>query len=152
MESRSGSAAIGADQPRHRTKLKDLRSKVTNGTKVFAIGGDGRGAWTRRWKDLNEAHVADLGGLGGLSEAQLSLCRRCAALEVQLEQMEAKMSEGDVTVDMDLYGRLAGHLRRILETLGIERRAKPVEQPLTLQRYLELRAEAEQTRGDRRNG
>jgi hypothetical protein len=149
-ESGSDILANGVRSVRPRTKLKDLRSKVTNGTKVFAIGGDGRGAWTRRWKDLNEAHVADLGGPGGLSEAQLSLCRRCAALEVQLEQMEAKMSEGDAMVDMDLYGRLAGHLRRILETLGIERRAKPLEQPLTLQRYLELRAEAEKATGDAR--
>jgi hypothetical protein len=139
IESGPDSVATGADQPPHRPQLKDLRSKVTNGTRVFAIGGDGRGAWTRRWKDLNEAHVADLGGQEGLSEAQLSLCRRCAALEVQLEQMEAKMSEGDVTVDMDLYGRLAGHLRRILETLGIERRAKPAE-ALTLKQYLELKA------------
>jgi hypothetical protein len=152
MHSGSHIPANGARSVRSRTKLKDLRSKVTNGTKVFAIGGDGRGAWTRRWKDLNEAHVTDLGGPDGLSEAQLSLCRRCAALEVQLEQMEAKMSEGDITVDMDLYGRLAGHLRRILETLGIERRAKPVEQPLTLQRYLELWAEAEQAPSDPRDG
>ena len=103
-----------------------LRSRVTNGRRVFAIGGDGRGAWTRRWRDLHEAHIADLGGPGGLSEAQLSLCRRVAAIEVQLEQMEAKMSEGDVEVDMDQYGRLAGHLRRILETLGVKRVAKDV--------------------------
>jgi hypothetical protein len=152
MHSGSDSLANGARSIRPRTKLKDLRSKVTNGTKVFAIGGDGRGAWTRRWKDMNEAHVADLGGPEGLSEAQLSLCRRCAALEVQLEQMEAKMSEGDVTVDMDLYGRLAGHLRRILETLGIERRAKSLEHVLTLERYLELRAEAEQAPSGSCNG
>jgi hypothetical protein len=74
-------------------KPEALRSKVTNGRRVFAIGGDGRGAWTRRWKDLFEAHVADLGGQDVLSEAQVSLCRRVAAIEVQLEQAEAKMSE-----------------------------------------------------------
>jgi hypothetical protein len=39
-----------------------LKSKVTNGRRVFAIGGDGRGAWTRRWRDLVELHIADLGG------------------------------------------------------------------------------------------
>jgi len=118
------------DIPHIAPKAETLRSRVTNGRRVFAIGGDGRGAWTRRWKDLHEAHIADLGGPDSLSEAQLSLCRRVAALEVQLEQMEAAMSVGDVAVDMDQYGRLAGHLRRIIETLGVERRAKPVNDDL----------------------
>jgi hypothetical protein len=114
------------DTTRIAPKAETLRSKVTNGRRVFAIGGDGGGAWTRRWKDLHEAHIEDIGGPDGLSEAQLSLCRRVAAIEVQLEQMEAKMSEGDVEVDMDQYGRLAGHLRRILETLGVERKARDI--------------------------
>jgi hypothetical protein len=59
-----------------------------------------------------------------MSEAQLSLCRRASALEVQLEQMEAKMSEGDVKVDLDLYNRLAGNLHRTFETLGVERKPR----------------------------
>jgi hypothetical protein len=29
-------------------------------------------------------------------------------------------------VDMDIYARLTGHLRRVLETLGMERRARDV--------------------------
>jgi hypothetical protein len=97
-----------------------LKSKVTNGKKVFAIGGDARGAWTRRWKDLTELHCIDLGGADRASEAQLSLIRRAAAITVQLEQMEARMSEGDLSVDLDLYNRLSGNLRRFFETLGVE--------------------------------
>src|ERR1700736_4709519 len=81
------------------SKLGTLKSKVTNGRRVFAIGGDGRGAWTRRWRDLVELHTADCGGSSAISEAMLSLCRRIAAIEVQLEQMEACMSEGSLTVD-----------------------------------------------------
>jgi hypothetical protein len=61
------------------------------------MGGDGRSAWTRRWKDLVEMHSADCGGIGRISEARLSLCRRAAILEVALEQQEAKMSEGHGT-------------------------------------------------------
>lgn len=116
-------------------KLDTLRSKVTNGRRVFAIGGDGRGAWTRRWKDLFEAHVEDLGGVARLSESQVSLCRRIAAIEVQLEQAEAKMSEGSVDVDLDQYGRLAGHMRRMMETLGIERRVRDVTPGLLAQHF-----------------
>jgi hypothetical protein len=55
-----------------------------------------------------------------LSAAKLSLCRRAAALEVACEALEARMSAGEA-VSLDEYGRAASHLRRILETLGIER-------------------------------
>jgi hypothetical protein len=107
-------------------RSQTLKSKVTNGRRVFAIGGDGRGAWTRRWRDLVELHTSDCGGVGVMSEAMLSLCRRVAAIEVQLEQMEACMSEGDLRVDLDLYNRLSGNLRRMLETIGLQRVARPV--------------------------
>jgi hypothetical protein len=113
-------------RPPRASKPLTLCSKVTNGRRVFAIGGDGTSAWTRRWRDLFDAHVADLGGLDLLSEAQVSLCRRASAIEIQLEQMEAKMSEGDLGVDMDLYGRLAGHLRRLVESIGLQRVARPI--------------------------
>ena len=111
---------------RSASRPQTLKSKVTNGRKVFAIGGDGRGAWTRRWRDLVELHVSDCGGAAAVSEAMISLCRRVAAIEVQLEQMEARMSEGDLTVDLDLYNRLAGNLRRMLESIGLQRVARPV--------------------------
>jgi len=105
-----------------------LRSATTNGNRAFALGGDGRGAWVRRWKDLTELHVGDLGGPDTLSEAQLSLCRRAATLEVQLEQLEATMSEGkDTPRQLDLYNRLSGNLRRILETIGLYRVARPID-------------------------
>jgi hypothetical protein len=131
----------GGEPTGPRRKPKDLRSRVTNGTRVFAIGGDGRGAWTRRWKDLHEAHVADLGGPAGLSEAQTSLCRRCAALEVELEQFEARMSEGAATVeDLDLYNRLTGNFRRLFETIGLRRVAGDVTP--TLDAYVTQRADA----------
>jgi hypothetical protein len=110
---------------RDRPRLATIKSKVTNGRRVFAIGGDGRGAWTRRWKDIVELHVADAGGRDLMTEAMLSLCRRAATLEIQLEQLECCMSQGD-DVDIEIYGRIASHLRRILETISVERRAKPV--------------------------
>jgi hypothetical protein len=106
-------------------RLATVRSKVTNGRRVFAVGGDGRGAWTRRWKDIVELHIADAGGRDHMSEAMLSLCRRAATLEIQLEQLECRMSEGD-DVDIEIYGRIASHLRRILETLGVERKSRDV--------------------------
>ncbi len=95
------------------------RSAVTNGTRAF-IEGDGNSPWYRRWKDLLALHVDDLGGPESLSEAQTSLCRRAATLEVELERIEGQLSLGN-DADLDAYNRHAGGLRRILETLGIQR-------------------------------
>jgi hypothetical protein len=107
-------------EPRPRT----LRSAVSNGTKLHAEA-DGRTAWSRRFRDLILAHVSDLGGRSNLSEAQLALVRRASALEVTLEEMEGRMSEG-AAVDIDQFGRAAGSLRRILQTLGITRVARDI--------------------------
>jgi hypothetical protein len=100
------------------------RSRVTNGSALF-VDGEGNTPWARRWRDLIELHEGDLGGNTFLSEAQTSLCRRAATLEIQLEAMEGNMSRG-AEVSLDEYARAASHLRRILETLGIERRKKDV--------------------------
>jgi len=100
------------------------RSRVTNQRSLF-VESDARGAWPRRFRDLCEAHAADLGGLSHLSEAQKSLIRRVATIETQLEKLEGALSEGK-PVDLDAYGRAAGQLRRLLETLGMKRIARDV--------------------------
>ncbi|CAJ0869658.1 hypothetical protein AMST5_02157 [freshwater sediment metagenome] len=105
-----------------RVRTPNNRSKVTNGSKLMP-GLDGRSVWGRRFYDLCASHAADAGGPEILSEAQLSLIRRASALEVTLERFELDMAEGR-DVDLDLYARAAGHLRRILETVGVGRVAK----------------------------
>ncbi|TPW00361.1 MAG: hypothetical protein USCAAHI_00191 [Beijerinckiaceae bacterium] len=72
----------------------------------------------RRWKDIVELHVA---------EAQMSLCRRIATT-----CLEARMSEGDDTVDLDVFNRLAENLRRMIESIGLYRVPRPVEAIHTL--------------------
>jgi len=95
---------------------------VSNGNKVF-VSADGRTAWAKRFRDLVADHASDLGGSDNLSQSQKALVRRAAALGIELERMEGDLAEGRA-VDLDLFGRLSGHQRRILETLGIERRKK----------------------------
>jgi len=115
------------------------RSAVSNGSRLF-VQGDGSSAWSRRFRDLAAQHAADLGGLVILSEAQQSLIRRVSAIEVELEQMEGRMSKGEA-VCLDGYTRAAGHLRRLLESLGIERRARDVTLG-DLRAYLKTKAAA----------
>jgi hypothetical protein len=102
------------------------RSAVTSGRKLF-VAGDPNSAWARRFHDLVVGHIADAGGRDMLSEARLALCKRAAALECELEHLEAKLSQGE-QVDLDKFGRAASHLRRILESIGLERRAVDVSQ------------------------
>jgi hypothetical protein len=135
-------AAIVADGTR--TRRKRSRSAVTSGRRLF-VEGDPNSAWSRRYGDLVMHHISDLGGRDMLSEAQLSLVRRAAALGCELEQMEGRMSRGE-QVDIDRFGRAASHLRRILETLGLERRPRDVTP--TLAEYLRAVAREDSVSGE----
>jgi hypothetical protein len=109
-----------------------FRSSVTNGSIVLA-GVDGRSTWVRRLRDLIELHVADLGGPDAISQAERSIVRRAATLEVELERLESVFaSAGEATpTQLDLYQRAAGNLRRLLEALGLQRRPKDVTPTLS---------------------
>jgi hypothetical protein len=126
---------------REPTRAKRPNSAVTSGRQLF-VDGDPNSAWSRRYRDLVAGHVADLGGRDVLSEAQLSLIRRASAIELELEQMEGKLSMGDL-VDLDIFTRSASHLRRIFETLGIGRRPRDVTPP-TVAQYVASLADKEQ--------
>jgi hypothetical protein len=86
-------------------------------------GGDPNSAWSRRYHDLFLAHADDIGGIDVLSEAQISLCRRGASIECELERCDAQLSRGEF-VDAESYARCASHLRRLFETLGLQRQPR----------------------------
>lgn len=103
------------------------RSRITNGSAVLP-GVDGRSAWVRRLKDLIGNHLDDLGGADRVSEAERSIVRRAATLTVELERLEARFAEAGqaAPAELDLYQRTAGNLRRLLEAVGLERRARDI--------------------------
>jgi hypothetical protein len=110
---------------RSTSRAQRPRSAVTSGRQLF-IEGDPNSAWSRRYHDLVVGHCNDIGpGPDRLSEAQLSLVRRAAAIECELERLDALLSTG-AEVNLDSYGRAASHLRRLFETLGLERKARDV--------------------------
>jgi hypothetical protein len=126
-----------AKSPADRRKVghaKDpQRSRITNGSGLPGV--DGRSAWIRRLKDLCAAHLADAGGEENTSAAERSIIRRACVLTTELERLEVKFAlAGEAsTADLDVYMRAAGNLRRLLEAVGLQRRAKPVP---SLQEYL----------------
>jgi hypothetical protein len=94
---------------------------------------DGRSTWVRRLRDLIAIHLSDLGGVDNVSEAERSIIRRIATLTVELERMESGFATaGEATpAQLDLYQRTANSLRRLLESVGIERRAKNITPTLS---------------------
>jgi hypothetical protein len=112
------------------------RSRVGNG-KVLLPMTDGRSVTARRFQDLYEDIAADLGGLDHLSEAERQLIRRAATLSAESERQEAEWANGR-PFDLTLYSTTANCLRRLFETLGLERKSRDVTP--SLQSYLQARA------------
>jgi hypothetical protein len=128
MESSADSTEIYGPKPQS-------RSRISNGSAVLP-GVDGRSTWVRRLRDLIGLHLSDLGGNDAVSEAERSIVRRAATLTVELERLEAVFAvAGEAQADqLDLYQRTANSLRRLLESVGIERRPRDVTP--TLSQYL----------------
>ena len=116
--------------------LPYARSRVANGSSLFLPGVDGRSAIARRFRDIFNAIISDLGGSTEVSEAQSQLCRRAAALSVACEQIEAELAAGNV-VPLSGLITATNALRRVLDTLGLERRQRDITP--TLDQYLSQR-------------
>jgi hypothetical protein len=122
-----------ADSPPIDRGQRAHRSSVTNGTRLFAIAGiDGRSQTSRRFRDLVEVMTIDLGGPDLMSEAKRQLIRRAATLSIMAEAIEADVVR-DLGFDILNYGTVCDRLRRILESLGLDRVARLAERPLTLE-------------------
>jgi hypothetical protein len=111
-----------------RTNLKANRSRVTNGTALLPGNVDHRSAWMRRLRDVLQEHIADMGGPDSVSAAERSIIRRASTLTVELERMESLFATaGEASAEaIDLYSRLAGNHRRLLESVGLGRRPRDV--------------------------
>jgi hypothetical protein len=122
-------ANSSADRPAIDRPKDRQRSSITNGSKLLA-GIDGRSAWVRCAKDVIAAHLSDV---PDASAAERSIIRRAAVLTVELERLETQFAlagEADAET-LDLYGRVSGNLRRLLEAVGLQRRCMEVGPTLT---------------------
>ena len=90
----------------------------------------------RRFNLVRRALLSDLGC--DPSKAQQSLAKSAAALAMIVdEKLERKLN--GLPIDVNEFGTLTNNLRRQLEALGIERRARDVTQDLS--KYIEARAQ-----------
>jgi hypothetical protein len=126
---RPASAAHLAKPHRRRISDKPKRSTasaVTNGTKVLLPLTEG--AFRRRLRDLLDAHVSDLGGWDNVSSAESALIRRAVVLIVELERRETVFASVGYIDDnaLAIYQSSTNTLRRTLESLGLQRRARDI--------------------------
>lgn len=136
LKSLDNAAAVQRESAK--VRLSHGRSRITNGSALLP-GIDGRSAWVRRAKDVIASHLSDMGGKDNTSAAERSIVRRASVLTVELERLEARFAVAGETaaVDLDLYIRASGNLRRLLESVGLERRSRDVTPSLSeyLARY-----------------
>jgi hypothetical protein len=95
----------------------------------FSPGGvDQRSPWVRRCKEQITEMLNDYGGHHNTSAAERSIVRRCAVITTELERLEYKFATADqaTAADLDLYIRGCGTLRRLLESVGLQRRPRNV--------------------------
>jgi hypothetical protein len=115
------------------------RSKITNRGHLPHL--DNRTLWPRRLRDLMALIVADCGGIDALSEAKLAVIKRACVMIVELEQRELQFAEhGATDLQLEQYSRVAANLRRMLESVGLDRVPKNVTPDL--QTYLRMKEHA----------
>src|SRR5665213_1207037 len=101
----------------------------------------------KRYRVICGAVLADMGGAENVSEIQHQLVAKFATLALQLEAMQAAAIEGN-EIDLDLFGRCAGHLRRIAEALGVQRVPRDVTPSLSdIAAEIEAEREREEATG-----
>jgi hypothetical protein len=101
---------------------------------------DGRTIACRRARELVSSLQADLGGTDRLSEGTRQLVRRAAVLGVFIENSEAAWLAGQ-EVALGDYLSAVNSQRRVLTTIGLERRPRDVPHQSLEEIAAELEAE-----------
>ncbi|MBG0795854.1 hypothetical protein IYY11_21065 [Methylocystis sp. H62] len=78
---------------------------------------------------MTQLLVEDAGGIEAISELKLGLIRRVAALTVEAERLECQLADGQ-PVDIDVLARVSSHIRRISESIGLNRVSRDVSPTL----------------------
>jgi glutathione S-transferase len=120
--------------------------KAAGKARLLTLGHlDGRTAAARRAHELIETIETDLGGGDRLSEGSRQLVQRAAVLGTFIESCEAQWLGGEA-VDLADYLAAINSQRRVLATIGLERRARDVSPSLD-DIAAEIEAEREEAAG-----
>jgi hypothetical protein len=121
--------ATSSSRDRPKVSRSSQASAIANGRLLPGI--DQRSSWCRRAKEVLASHLSDK---PNASVAEVSILRRAVILQVECERLERQFAlagEADAET-LDQYARIASNMRRLLESVGLERRAKDVSSLGTL--------------------
>lgn len=118
---------------------KKGRSRLSNGHALPFVKVNQ--AYARRFRDLLILHVDQLGGPDNVSPSEHALIKRAAVIICECERRELQFAKAGEASDtaIEIYQRLSNTLRRLLETLGLQRRARDITPP-NLNDYLRQRS------------
>jgi hypothetical protein len=86
-------------------------------------GVDARSITFRRYREILASLIADMGG--DPTEAQSQIARRAASLSIWCEEQDTAAANG-TPIDIGAYTTASNSLRRLLESLGLERKQRNV--------------------------
>ena len=117
--------AIGTQALRRKTRPQKGdrhfgRASVTNGRRLHTPPTAGNATWQRRFKDIYQLIVEDIGP--DLTEGQRQLARRVSMLSIACEKMESKAAAGH-DYDHQTYSMYTDQLGRTLQCLGLKQQA-----------------------------
>jgi uncharacterized small protein (DUF1192 family) len=94
-------------------------TRLKNGSAIIA-GVKQSGGYVRRLKELIARYRDEL---PHASPSALSLIKRAAVLEAELERLETQFAKAGASSQrgLELYTRMTGNLRRVLRELGLQR-------------------------------
>lgn len=107
---------------KHATPKPEARTRVGNGSVVLQ-GVDARSITFRRYREILASLIVDMGG--DPTEAQSQIARRAASLSIWCEEQDTAAANG-TPIDIGAYTTASNSLRRLLESLGLERKQRNV--------------------------
>ena len=116
--------ALVSDTPEVRRR-KVARASPT--TRTCCLASRVRRKAARRFRDLVNAFLVEMGGVEQCSEIKIGLLRRLAATTVQAELLEAEMVNGEGGIDVATLCTLASTTVRLSQRLGLERIPRTIE-------------------------
>jgi hypothetical protein len=132
VTSRQPRPASNYDANRHLIGGKIRRLKTIDDIDQRTLAG-------KRARELVAAIEADLGGVENLTAGVKQLIQRAAVLAAMIESSEAQWLSGK-PIDLNNFLAAIGVQRRVLTTLGLERRSRDITP--TLSEYLAQRTAA----------
>jgi hypothetical protein len=115
-----------------RRQVSKTSDKVSNG-RLLPTTVDLRSVAGRRFRHLVAAYESEIGG--ELTEAERATVRQAAALQLRIEQLQARIVRGeDVSADEAI--RLSSEHRRLLGLLRTKAAASKPAAPAALDQYL----------------